>query len=640
MGSEEDAVVTGVAETHDPAMARRRDRPDISPLLLLAFVLLILVAGGIAKLFGHERLAALLWTTAVLPVESVLLVQIVRTLRRGEVGLDIVAALSMGSALAVGESLAAAVVALMYAGGQFLESFALARARRELRGLLGRVPRMATRLVDTTTQTVSIEAITPGDRLIIRRGDVVPVDGNVEGREALLDQSSLTGESLPVRLSAGQAAVSGSVNVGEAFVLKARLPAADSTYAGIVRLVNEAESSKAPMSRLADRYSLAFLGLTLTLAGAAYALSQDVVRSVAVFVVATPCPLILAVPVALVAGVSRSAALGVLVKGAAPLEALAGVRSVVMDKTGTLTEGRPGLLEVRPEGAISETELLRLAASAEQGSTHPMAMAIVAAATERGLKLVVPAGIREVPGHGLSAEVEGKAVCVGSRRFVSGCLDDRPGALRRYPEPTSVDDVDVAVAIDGHVAGSLVMMDLIRPAAGPFLRRLRSFGIRQIVLATGDRRAVAEAIASRLGLDTVNAELTPTAKVDVVKAARVTGPVMMVGDGVNDAPALAAADVGVAMGARGAAASAEVADVVLVGDDLARLADGMEIAIGARRLAMQSIVAGIMLSTAGMIAAAFGYLPPLHGALLQEVIDVAVVLNALRAVTLKPASSL
>lgn len=638
MSSEAEAVGKTTSEKGRRTQEGRRDRLDLRPRLLLSLVLLLLVVGGGAKLLGLERIAQLMWTAAVLPVEAVLLVQIVQTLRRGEIGLDIVAALSMGSALAVGETLAAAVVALMYAGGQFLEAFAQARARRELRGLLGRVPRTATRLVGPTAETVLVEAIRPGDRLMIRRGDAVPVDGNVEAGEALLDQSSLTGEPLPVRIPKDGAAMSGSVNVGEAFVLGTRLPAAESTYAGIVRLVDQAEASKAPMSRLADRYSLGFLGLTLTFAGAAYALSQDVVRSVAVLVVATPCPLILAVPVALVAGVSRSAGLGVLVKGAAPLEALARIRSVVMDKTGTLTEGRPGLLEVRPEGSVTEAELLRLAASAEQGSTHPMAAAIVAAARERGLPLVAPIGISEVPGHGLCADVEGRTVCVGSRRFVAGCLNDRPGALRHDPEPASVEDVDVCVAIDGRIAGSLVMMDLVRPAAGALLTRLRALGIRRIVLATGDRRAVAEAVGSRLGLDAVKADLTPTAKVDAVKAARGDGPVMMVGDGVNDAPALAAADVGVAMGARGAAASSEVADVVLVGDDLARLADGMEIAIGARRLAVQSVVAGIGLSTTGMIAATFGYLPPLQGALLQEAIDVAVVMNALRAAMLKPAS--
>jgi heavy metal translocating P-type ATPase len=591
-----------------------------------------LVAGLVAYAVGRADLANLIWMAGVLPALAALVVEILRSLRAGEIGLDIVAALSMTAALVFGETLAAAVVAVMYSGGTFLEAFAEGRARRSMQDLLSRVPRTATRHRDGGLEEVPLDAIAPGDRLLIRQGDVVPVDGRVTSGTAFVDTSALTGESLPVRLAAGAEAMSGVTNAGEPFDLTATREARDSTYAGIVRLVEAAQASKAPMSRLADRWSLGFLVVTVGIAVAAWALTDDPIRAVAVLVVATPCPLILAVPVALVAGLSRAAHFGVLIKGAGPLETMARIRTLILDKTGTLTDGRPQIVAIASRGDLSEDDLLRFAAALDQASTHPVAQAIVAAATARGLALPVPTEVVERPGEGLTGRVEGRAVIVGGDGFVTAEVGAGPADLPARPAGS----VLVAVAVDGRLAGYLVMSDPLREGAGAMLDALRGDGIGRILLATGDRAEVAERVTEGLGLDAVRAGLTPDQKVLLVLTERKNGPVMMVGDGVNDAPALAAADVGVAMGARGAAASAEAADVVLLVDRLDRLGPGIEIARGARAIALQSVVAGIGLSVLGMIAAALGYLSPVQGALLQEGIDVAVILNALRALRIVP----
>jgi heavy metal translocating P-type ATPase len=602
-------------------------------LALLAVALVGLAAGLAARLGGRPDWAPMLWTAGVLPVLLALLVEIAQSLRRAEFGLDIVAALSMSAALVFGETLAAAVVALMYAGGAFLESFAEGRARREMTALLARAPRTATRHRNGALDEVPLEAIEPGDLLLIRQGDVAPVDGIVGSAGAVMDQSALTGEAMPVRLSQGQEVMSGSTNAGEAFDLRASRTAADSTYAGIVRLVEAAQRSKAPMARLADRYSLFFLGVTVALATSAWWFTGDPIRAVAVLVVATPCPLILAVPVALVAGLSRAAHFGVLIKGAKPLEALARVRTMILDKTGTLTDGRPGIVAIEAVGGTTEDEILHFAAALDQASKHPIAQAIVAAARDRGLALPVPRDVVETPGEGVAGRVDGRQVLVGGADFVTARAVGDGGAQLSSRQNGSV---LVAVAVDGKVAGHLVMADVLRSGTADFLVALRALGIGRILLATGDRRSVADAVTEGLDLDGVRAELTPDQKVLLVLTERKNGPVMMIGDGVNDAPALAAADVGVAMGARGAAASAETADVVLLVDQLDRILPGIEIAQRSRRIALESVIAGIGLSVAGMVAAALGHLTPVEGAILQEVIDVAVVVNALRVLRVDP----
>lgn len=594
--------------------------------VLMAVAIAGLVAGLAAWAVGAETSSNAFFVAGVVPVLAALVVEIWQSLRAGKVGLDIVAALSMSAALLVGETLAAAIVALMYAGGQYLERFAEGRARRDMSALLERVPRLAVRHRDGALEDIPIDEIAPGDLLLVRRGDIVPVDGTVAAGTAFLDQSALTGESIPVQLGAGSEAMSGSTNAGESFDLIATRRASESTYAAIVNLVEQAQRSRAPMARIADRYSLVFLAVTVTLACAAWFGSGDPVRAVAVLVVATPCPLILAVPIAWVSGMSRAARSGILIKSGAALETLGRIRSLVIDKTGTLTVGKPEVSQILPAGSLEPSALLRLAASLDQASPHVVATAIVADARRRGLALAVPVDVSETPGEGVAGTVDGHRVAIGGRSFVSAAIGKLIARRAGLPAGSLI----VHAAIDGDHAGIVVLTDRLRDGTADLLSRLRDLGVERIVLATGDRADVAKTVAAGLAIDGVRAELTPDQKVLVVLSERKNGPVLMVGDGVNDAPALAAADVGLAMGARGAAASAQAADVVLLVDDLARLYPAVWIAQRARSIALQSVIAGIGLSGLAMIVAALGYLPPVQGAILQEAIDVAVIVNALR----------
>lgn len=598
-------------------------------------VLLVLIAasGLLAGLtflsIDNVATASLVWTFATLPILATLLLQAFRSLRHGDFGLDILAALSMAFALSFGEYLVANVVALMYAGGQMLEGYASGRAAREMTMLMGRMARTAFRYVGDRLELTPIEKIVAGDHIMIRQGEVLPIDGILLSARAILDESALTGEPLPRDHRAGEEILSGSASIGPVFTVKALRPASESTYAAVVRLVETAQKSKAPKARLAARYGLAFLLMTVTIALTAWLLSDDPRRALAVLVIATPCPLILAVPVALMSGISRCASIGCLVKDGGALEALSRVRVAILDKTGTLTQGKAHVVAVGCGNGIDKDELLRLAASLDQASSHVMAAALIAAAHERNLLLSPPTNVEEVGGTGLEGTVDGRYVVIGGSRFVNSRSSQ--GASHAFEGHHRSGEAAVTVAIDGVVAGNIIMADPVRAEAIGVLQRLRSAGVAKFVLASSDRLDVASHVGDILGIEQVLGEQTPTSKVDAVIAARSFGPVMMVGDGVNDAPALAAADVGVALGARGAAASSEAAGVILLVDRLDPLASALVVARRTVAIAHQSVVVGLGLSVAGMIAAAFGYLQPLHGALLQEVIDVAVILNALRA---------
>lgn len=605
---------------------------------LVLLPLLGLCTGLSAQALAQPEAAAWAFMLPTLAVLAILAIQIVTSLARGDIGLDLVALLSMSGALALSQPLAAVVIAMMYAGGQALEAYAAGRAGRAMTALIARQPRSALREDGGALTEVPLAALVPGDRILVRVGDVVPVDGRIAAGRAVLDQSSLTGEAMPVSIGANESVLSGTVNAGTPFTLVAARPAAESTYAGIVRLVEAARARKAPMARLADRYGLAFLGLTLLMSGGAWIVSGDPLRGLAVLVVATPCPLILAVPVALVSGLSRAAGIGVLIKGGGALEMLAKIRVLIVDKTGTLTRGIARLIRVRTLAAPDEAEVLRLAASLDQASGHPVARALVEEARRRGLALAQPEEATETAGEGVSGLVEKLHVVVGGPRFMTRLGIHFEPVDGERSRATAV--ATVLVAIDGTPAAVLEFADPLRTDGGKALVALRACGIERVVLATGDRRNVAETLVAGLPIDAVAADLDPADKSAIVGAERRNGPVMMVGDGVNDAPALAAADLGVALGAKGAAAAAEAADVVLLVDSLAPLPQAIRIARRARSIALQSVWAGLGFSIAGMVAAAFGYLSPLQGALLQEVIDVAVILNAMRALRGSPGERL
>jgi heavy metal translocating P-type ATPase len=448
----------------------------------------------------------------------------------------------------------------------------------------------------------------------------------------VLDESSLTGEPLPATYARGHTVRSGTANAGDAFELRATRRVEDSAYAALVALVREAEQRRAPFVRMADRYAVFFLPLTLAVAGGAWAISGDAVRGLAVLVVATPCPLILAAPIAFVAGLSRAAHVGVIVKGGVAIERLGDARTVLLDKTGTLTLGVPGIERVIALDGIAGEELLRLAASLDQLSSHVLAGAIVRKASTEMIALARPERAREAPGQGIEGVVDGRRVVVGSAAWLAEHgidADDRQALLA-----PSDGNAMVLVGVDEHLAGIFVMGDHIRPDAHELIRRLRAAGVRHVAMLSGDREEIAQAVGAELGLDRVYAQQSPQEKLDVVRRLRGDprcAPVVMVGDGINDAPALATADVGIAMSNAAATVSSETADAVITVDRIDRVADAIVIGRRTVHIARQSVVGGIGLSMCGMALAAAGLLVPLAGAIFQEAIDVAVILNALRA---------
>jgi heavy metal translocating P-type ATPase len=598
---------------------------------LLGAVLLGLAAGLVMRVINAQAASHIIFAVVTGLVLLIAAASVGRRLLRRELGVDVIAVLAMAGALLLGQYLAGAVIAVMLTGGSALEQYAIARARRELSALISRAPRIAHRRQGDTFVDVPVDQISLGDSLVVKPGEVVPVDGIISSGAAVLDESSLTGESRPVSLEAGMPVRSGGSNSGAPFVLRVTTTASQSTYAGIIRLVQAAEASKAPFVRLADRYALVFLILTLVLASLAWLLEGSSLRALAVLIVATPCPLILAAPAAIIAGVSRAARHGIIIKGGAPLETLARTRVLLLDKTGTATSARPEVVAVETFGRVSADQIVRSAASVEQLSVHPYAPAILAEARNRKLALVFPANVQEQMGTGISGEVDGRRVAVGQREFVA------PGTPRT-PEVRSVEmrtaadgSSSVFISIDGTLAGVLILQDPIRPEAPRVLRSLRAAGMEHIHLVTGDHPDVAELVGDVLGVDRVFAERAPDEKVDVVRLVRSEGVTAMVGDGINDAPALALADVGIAMGARGATAASEAADVVVTSDRFQGIADAFGIAQRTRRIALESVVVGMGLSLIAMGLAAAGFIAPIDGALLQEAIDILVILNALRA---------
>ena len=599
---------------------------------LLAIALLGLALGlGVWRSDIGPIGPGMIWTAATLPVVAALAISILRDFWIGRVGVDAIALLSMSAALLLGQPLAAIVIAIMYAGGTALEDLARARAERNLRALTDRAPRLAHKKSAHGTQTISIDQVAIGDELLVRAGELLPVDGILTDTSALLDESTVSGEPLPERRSAGDALRSGTVNAGEAFVMRASAVADRSTYAAIVRMVAAAQTAKAPFIRIADRFALLLLPFTLLVAGIAWYLSRDPIRALAVLVVATPCPLILAAPVAFIGGVSRAARAGILMKGSAALESLAQIRTAIFDKTGTLTLGGAELIEIDVAPGQEADELLRLLASLEQASHHVLADSIVRIARHRNLTLAQPHDVREHRGEGLKGQVDRISVAAGSRPLV---LAEEPlpewakvGEERYRSAPV----LRVFLALDDRLAGIFTFGDAIREDAHDTVAALRSAGVIRIVMLTGDDGAAAGKVSASLNLDAVFSEATPADKVATVEVEKTIAPTMMVGDGINDAPALAAATVGVAMGARGGTASSEAADVVVLTDRLQPVAEALRIARRTRRIALQSIIVGLGLSAAAMIPAAMGHITPVAGALLQEGIDVAVILNALRA---------
>lgn len=622
----------------DSAVAVGRGLAQVRRLLEPALAVLtvgLLAGGGIAWLAGWHGVAGRCWIAGTMVAVIPASVWVVMALRRGRIGVDIIAVLSLIGTLLVGEYLAGALIAVMLASGRALDAAAQRRATRDLRALLERAPRFARRRAGTQVSLIPLADVVANDLLIVGPGEVVPVDGRIVDMVAVLDESALTGEPLQVERGVGEPVRSGVVNAGSAFEVRASATADESTYAGIVRLAQQAGAENAPIVRLADRFAAWFLPLALLVSGAAWVASGSAVRAVAVLVVATPCPLLLAAPVAIVSGLSRASRIGVVIRGGGALENLGHATTLIMDKTGTLTMGRPAVVDVVAAPGRDATEMLLVAASVDQLSPHVLAAAIVTEALNRGLQLSLPTDVVEKPGRGVTASIDGRRITVGKLPAEALTSTWTRAALNR----ARLDNAAIAwVCVDNVPSAAVLLRDPLRRQAPRTVRRLREAGLSRLILLTGDRAEPTREVATILGLDEVYADQTPADKFAAVRAESQQAVTVMVGDGVNDAPALAAATVGVAMGARGATASSEAADIVLTTDRLDRLADAMEIARWSRRIAVQSAVVGMSLSLLAMGIAALGWLPPAAGALLQEGIDVAVILNALRALRANPST--
>ena len=551
--------------------------------------------------------------------------RMVKSLMAGQVGLDVLAVTAILATVIVGEFWASLVIVLMLTGGEALEDYAEGRAERELSSLLEHVPQIAHRYrADGSTEDIAASRVAVGDRLLVRPSEIVPVDATLATTGGTFDESTLTGESLPVEKLDGDAVMSGSINGSGAVDIVATSIAADSQYQRIVALVSEAKESKAPLVRLADRYAVPFTLVAYAIAGVAWWVSGDAGRFAEVLVVATPCPLLIGAPVAFMAGMSSAAHSGIVIKHAGTLERLARAKTIALDKTGTLTHGTPRVVAVNPV-AMSADDLLVLVGSAEQYSAHVLAGALRAAVAERGLPLRDVVDAHDVATHGVQAMIGGKTVFVGKPKYVEEIATNVP------PLDLQPGEAAIYIAIDGQFAGSVTLRDEIRPDAAATLSALRKLGVRHVMMLTGDIRPVAEHVGRELGIDDVRAECLPEDKVNSIREAT-PRPVVMVGDGVNDAPVLAVSDVGIAMGAKGSTSAAESADIVILLDDISRVARAISIGQRTVTIALQSIWMGIAFSLALMVWAALGQLPAIIGAALQEVVDLISILGALRAV--------
>lgn len=595
----------------------------------IPFAALLGLAGGFAVRWEvQNRVAAnYLWLGFLALCGAPLVFKTIRAMLRGNFAQDVVAMLAVVTALLTQEYFAGLVIVIMQTGGEALEAYSLARASSSLDALLARAPRNAFRKKGDELEEVRVEDVVVGDILAVRPGDLVPVDGRLTSNYAQIDESALTGEPLTPSKNRSDRLLSGSVNIGGPFEMAAEKKSEESQYSRIVQLVRKAQEERPPLQRLADRYAVWFTPVTLAMCALGWVVTRDVDTVLSVLVVATPCPLILAVPVAVISAINRAAAEGIITKGGAAMEHIGRAEIVVFDKTGTLTTGTPKLAEVIRLDRMTSKEVLRLAGSAEQLSSHALARETAAAALKESGTLEMPADFQEVPGRGVRAKVHGHVVIVGSRHLVEESVPDHGTLLE------GVDgDLEAYVAIDRQVRGLLRFRDLIRPGAVEMVPRLRELGVEQIVVLTGDNDANARRVGEVLGIRDVRANLLPEEKVVAVQELARAGKVtVMVGDGINDAPALATATVGVAMGAHGTGISAEAAQMVLLVDEIGKVADAISIGKRMLRVAKQSIYIGLGVSFGLMAIAVAGKIVPVTGALLQEALDVAVILNALRA---------
>lgn len=598
---------------------------------LFSLTVFAIIIGLILQLTGLGTAAQWLLSAVAIITALPLLWDMFEDVRSGRYGIDILAITAIVAAVILGEYWAAIVVALMLTGGESLEDYAQHRARSELDTLIKNSPRTAQVIRKGKTLKVKVSELHVGDKILINAGDAVPADAMVLEGSASFDESSLTGESLPQSKEKGNQLLSGSINLDGSIQAKVTAAAEDSQYQQIIKLVRSAANTQAPFVRLAERYSIPFTILAFSIAGGLWVLTGDSMRFLQVIIVATPCPLLLAAPIALISGMSRASKYGIIVKTGAAMERMAEARTIAFDKTGTLTRGEFEVTSIAAASGHTKDEVLGLAASIEQGSNHVIAKAIVAEAHSKGVKLTKAKHIKETAGKGLFTSLKGQEIVVGRLAYLNEHGVELPSNLK----VDNTAKTTVYVAVDGAMIGAISLSDELRDEAKSTLARLRAMGIKNIMLITGDNQGAAKHAAKQLGIDEVHAEALPVDKLGVLDHTK-ERPLIFVGDGVNDAPILTAADVGVALGAKGSTAASESADMVIMVDDIGRVATAFEIAQRTFKIARQSILIGIGLSVGLMVLFATGKFSPLTGAILQEVVDVFVIFNALRAHLISP----
>lgn len=587
--------------------------------------LLTAMVGVVALIleFGFHQNQWAFWLVSIVGgiMTISMLIGMIKTLRSGKYGVDILAITAIVATLLVGDYWASLVVLIMLTGGDSLEDYASHQASRELRSLLDNSPQVAHRIDGEEISELAVDEVQVGDLILVKPGELVPVDGRVVAGESSVDESSLTGESKPIEKKLNDELMSGSINGDAALRFKVTKSAKDSQYQTLVKLVKESEAKPAHFVRLADRYAVPFTLIAYVIGGVAWFVSKDPVRFAEVLVVASPCPLILAAPVALVAGMSRSSRNGVVVKTGTTIEKLARAQSIAFDKTGTLTEGKLSVEDIHvTAGDFSKEELITYVASAEQESSHILARSLVAYAKKEKLTLFPVADLEEVTGEGIRATINGKKIRVGKASFVGSTIE------------LSNEHTAVYVSLDDQSIGYITFTDIVRRESADTIKQLKELGIKKTIMLTGDHQSIANEIASEVGITEVHAECLPEEKINVLKSlSEEDRPGIMVGDGVNDAPALAVADIGIAMGAHGSTAASESADAVILKDDLSRVSEAVRLSQDTMRIAKQSVLIGIVICVVLMLIASTGIIPALLGAALQEVIDTVSILSALRA---------
>lgn len=585
-------------------------------ILGIGLVALILQYGLNLQLY-----AQILVTIVGAVIALQMFIEMIGTLKSGSYGVDLLAITAVVATLAVSEYWAAMVILVMLVGGDSLEDYAAKKANSELKALLDNSPQIAHKLVEDDVVDLAVDEVLVGDKLLVRPGELVPVDSHIVKGESFFDESSLTGESRPLNKRVGDSLMSGSLNGDASVTIQVDKLAIDSQYQQLVKLVKEAEKTPSKFVRLADRYAVPFTLAAYVIAGIAWYLSKDPVRFAEVLVVASPCPLILAAPVAMVSGMSRASRNGIVVKTGDVLEKLARAKTGAFDKTGTITSGQLSVDKVVTLAGVKEEDLLAMIAGVETESNHILARSIVAYADDHGIDGVATDSLSEVTGKGVSAMVAGQKVLVGKLSFVA------PDSKIDKPQQTAI-----YLSVAGKLWGYVLFIDHIRPEAAETMTTLQKLGVSHLMMLTGDQKAIATKVANQTGLTDVQADLLPQNKIAALKVVPHSDhPVFMVGDGVNDAPSLATADVGIAMGAHGSSAASESADVVILKDDLSKVAKAVIISQDTMRIARQSVLIGIFICLGLMLIASSGLIPAFIGAMFQEVVDTVSILWALKA---------